>query len=94
VLELAAGKRAGSVAPWGDETIFGDLKSGTSLDDVKKSKFVDRITDIYALIFEADEWEAAHGKIDNGTFIPMILSGLLNGVFEKMAKGQPITSGP
>jgi hypothetical protein len=82
------------IKPWGDETIFGDLKSGTSLDDVKKSKFVDRITDIYALIFEADEWEAAHGNIDNGTFIPMILSGLLNGIFEKMAKGQPITSGP
>jgi hypothetical protein len=82
------------IKPWGDETIFGDLKAGTSLDDVKKSKFVDRIIDIYTLVFEADEWEAAHGPIDNGTFIPMILSGLLNGVFEKMAKGQPVTSGP
>ncbi|HEV2772336.1 MAG TPA: hypothetical protein VGV57_05850 [Thermoleophilaceae bacterium] len=29
-------------------------------------------------------------KIDNGSLIPTMLSGALDGVFEKMAKGQPV----
>ncbi|HEV2772832.1 MAG TPA: M15 family metallopeptidase [Thermoleophilaceae bacterium] len=77
---------------WGSETIFTMLRAGASVEDVKRSQLAERIVDIYTLIYEADEWEKAHGKIDNGSLIPTMLSGALDGVFEKMAKGQPVVS--
>lgn len=77
---------------WGSDTIFTKLKSGETIDAVKKSLLVERIINIYTLIFEVDEWEAKNGKIDNGDFIKMMQSGQLNTVFKKMAKGDPVTS--
>jgi hypothetical protein len=85
----------GALSPmdiWGSETIYSKLKAGQTVDVVEKSDLVERITDIYTLIYEAGEWETAHGKIDNGDFIEMMLAGKLNKVFEKMAKGQPVTT--
>ncbi|MCJ7626534.1 MAG: hypothetical protein MUO76_23835, partial [Anaerolineaceae bacterium] len=77
---------------WGTETIYSNLKGGKSVDDVKKLELTQRIIDIYTLIYEADEWETAHGKIDNGQFSEMILNGSLNKAFAKMAKGQTVTT--
>jgi hypothetical protein len=77
---------------WGPETIYSNLKAGKSVDDVKKLELTQRIIDIYTLIYEAAEWEATHGKIDNGQFIELMLNGTLNKAFAKMAKGEPVTT--
>ena len=77
---------------WGSETIFSKLRAGASVDDVKRSALVERIVDIYTLLFEADAWEQAHGAIDNGTFIPVMLSGRMDAIFERLAKGKPVVS--
>lgn len=77
---------------WGPDTIHSMLRRGMSVDDVKRSSLVDRIIGIYTLIYEADAYEAARGPIDNGTFIPAMLSGSYDRIFERMAKGQPVIS--
>jgi hypothetical protein len=82
--------KGGEEYVWGTETIHGKLKAGASVEDVKRSTLVERIIDIYALVYEADLWEAAHGKIDNGSFIPTMLSGSMDAVFERLAKDQPV----
>jgi hypothetical protein len=77
---------------WGSETIYSMLRAGRSVADVQRSSLVERIIDIYTLIYEAGEWETAHGRIDNGALIPRMLSGDMNTIFERMAKGQPVIS--
>lgn len=77
---------------WGSDTIFTKLKAGETVDAVKKSSLVERIINIYTLIFEVDEWEAKNGKINNGDFIKIMQSGQLDTVFKKMAKGDPVTT--
>lgn len=77
---------------WGTDTLFSMLRRGMSVDDVKRSSLAERILGIYTLIYEADAYEAARGRIDNGTFIPAMLSGSYDRIFERMAKGQPIVS--
>jgi len=77
---------------WGADTIHSMLRRGMSVADVQRSNLVERIIGIYTLIYEADAWEAARGRIDNGSLIPRILSGGLDRIFQKMARGESISS--
>ena len=79
---------------WGNDTIYSLLRGGMSVEAVRRHPLVERITEIYTLVYEADAWEAARGRIDNGTFIPAILRGEYNRQFERMARGQPMISLP
>lgn len=78
---------------WNGQTIYKMLLRGTSLDDVKQSDLVDRFIGVYALIYEADEWERSHNRsISNTPLIESMARGELDDVFERIAFGQPVPS--
>lgn len=77
---------------WNGETIYGMLHEGTPIDGVRRSDLVDRFIGVYALIYEADEWEGSHGRILNTQFIVSMASGELNDVFRQIARGQSVPS--
>nr|QNO53408.1 hypothetical protein JNHLJEBA_00018 [Methanosarcinales archaeon ANME-1 ERB6] len=79
---------------WNGQTIYGMLLRGTSLDDVKQSDLVNRFIGLYALIYEAVEWERSHNnrRISNTQLIESMARGDLNDVFERIARGQSVPS--
>lgn len=78
---------------WNGQTIYGMLLRGTSLDDVKQSNLVDRFIGVYALIYEADEWERSHNRrISSTPLIESMARGDLDDVFERIARGQSVPS--
>lgn len=78
---------------WNGQTIYGMLLQGTSsLNDVKQSDLVDRFIGIYALIYEADEWERRYNRrISSTQLIESMARGGLNDVFERTARGQSVS---
>jgi hypothetical protein len=77
---------------WRGPTIHGKLLARESVEAVKRSELVERIIDIQAVIYSADVWEAAHGRIDNGVKIPLMLSGAMDVAFAAMAKLEYVRS--
>jgi hypothetical protein len=78
---------------WGPDNVFSMLKAGKTVDEVKKWHFVERVIDIYSLIYEAAVWESTHGKIKNSKFIENMAKGELDGLFAKVTKGEELTLG-
>ena len=78
---------------WGPQTVLGMLRIGTSVDTVQKSALVEKIIDIYALVYEADEWERSAGKIPSTKFMDSMLAGKFDSIFKKMAKGEDLSIG-
>lgn len=75
---------------WGGQSVYEALLSGKSLDDVKVSRFVERVSGIYALIYESEKWQQQHGTIDHSKVAIALCSGQLDSLLEKIAKGEDI----
>ncbi|MES0490032.1 MAG: DUF4157 domain-containing protein [Leptospirales bacterium] len=74
------------------ETSYQKLAKGTTLDDVKKSSLVESQIEIYRLIFEAQNWEKANGKINITPLQKALVEGKLNSIFIAMANNKPLTT--
>jgi len=73
---------------WPSLTVYQMLADGTAQDEVKKSFIVDAAIEIYTLVFEADEWEKAHGEIELTALEKALVRGDLDKVLAVMAKAE------
>jgi hypothetical protein len=53
---------------------------------VKKSELVTAQVEIYTLLYEADEWEKAYGRIELTDLQKALLQGKLNGILKAAVK--------
>ncbi len=63
------------------------LAAGKSLEEIKKSSFVQSQIEIYTLIYEADEWEKNVGPIEVTPLQKALVEGRLDKILAVMAKG-------
>jgi hypothetical protein len=77
----------------GPQTLLGMLRAGMSADAVKRSPLCKKITDIYTLVYAADEWERARRKIPSTKFLDSMLRGDLDSMFQKLAKDEKLSLG-
>jgi hypothetical protein len=61
------------------------LASGQSTSKVKASKLVSNYIQVYTLLFEADLWERANGRVSLTLLQQKIASGALNSVFRSLS---------
>ncbi|HEY9830852.1 MAG TPA: OmpA family protein [Stenomitos sp.] len=73
------------------------LASGKSVDQVKASDLVKCYIQVYTLLFEADVWEQANGRVPLSLLQIQMISGRLNPLFQRLALlegGRSISSAP
>ncbi|MFG1817793.1 DUF4157 domain-containing protein [Kribbella sp. NPDC049174] len=73
---------------WHSLTVYQQLVDGASVEDVKTSWIVNAAIEIYTLLFEADEWEKAHGPIILTPLEKALIQGKLDTILEIMAKAE------
>ncbi len=73
---------------WHSLTVYQQLVDGASVEDVKTSWIVNAAIEIYTLLFEADEWEKAHGPILLTPLEKALIQGKLDTILEIMAKAE------
>jgi hypothetical protein len=78
---------------WGDSTIYLDLLSGQSVEQVCRDARSEHFIGIYALIYFSEAWQAEHGAIQNSNFTNGMLAGKYDKVFEKSVKGENLSRG-
>ena len=78
---------------WPEKTVYAMLAGGMKIADVQKSDLVQAQIEIYTLLYEADLWEKAEGKINITPLQKALVEGQLNSLLKVMAKGPKATSG-
>lgn len=73
---------------WPSLTVYQLLADGASVAEVKKSFMVESAIEIYTLIFEADEWDKAHGAIKLTPLEKALVRGELDKILAVMAKAE------
>jgi uncharacterized protein DUF4157/annexin-like protein len=73
---------------WPSLTLYQMLADGMPVDEVSKSFMAESATELYTLVFEADEWDAAHGPIQLTSLEKALLAGKLDTLLEIMAKAE------
>jgi hypothetical protein len=76
-------KKKERMAPWEGKTIAQRLEGGGTVRAVRTSHFVDRLIQIYTLIYEADEWQRA-----NGALLTPLVKDIVNGVYDSQFRAQ------
>jgi hypothetical protein len=76
---------------WGDSTIYMDLMSGKSIDEVQSDSRTQHFIEIYSLIYYSDIWQKEHQKIKHSFFTESMLEGKYDKVFAKSVKGEDLT---
>jgi hypothetical protein len=77
---------------WQSPTIYQMLAAGMPIDDIKKSELVDVQIQIYALLFEADIWESAHGPVKLTDLQKALIDGKLNSILKIFALSETARS--
>jgi hypothetical protein len=76
---------------WGNSTIYMDLLSGMSVEEVQADARTQHFIEIYSLIYYSDLWQKQHQKIKHSYFTESMLAGKYDKVFEKAVKGKELT---
>jgi hypothetical protein len=76
-------KKKERMAPWEGQTVVQRLKGGAGVVMVRKSHFVERLIQIYTLIYEAEEWQRA-----NGSLLTPLVRDIVNGVYDGQFRAQ------
>lgn len=76
---------------WGDSTIYLDLLSGKSVEEVQADARTEHFVGIYSLIYHSDQWQKKHEKIKHSNFTESMLDHKYDKVFEKSVKNQELT---
>lgn len=84
------GRRPTIMAPWGSgvrgRNVRQLLMKGMPATDVVKSEHVQHLIQIYTLIYEATEWEKAHGAVGLTPVMRKVVKGGYNDQFKAAAK--------
>jgi hypothetical protein len=73
---------------WPSLTVYQMLADNMPIEEVKKSFMVETAIEIYTLVYEANEWDAAHGAIVLTDLEKALVSGKLDKLLEIMAKAE------
>ena len=73
---------------WHSLTIYQMLADNMPIDEVKKSFMVESATEIYTLVYEANEWDKANGPIVLTDLEKALVAGKLDKLLEIMAKAE------
>jgi hypothetical protein len=73
---------------WHSLTVYQQLADGASVDDVKASWIANAATEIYTLVYEADEWDKANGPVALTSLEQALIHGKLDTILEVMAKAE------
>jgi hypothetical protein len=73
---------------WNSLTVYQMLADKIPLDEVKKSFIVESAIEIYTLVYEAIEWEQAHGPIKLTGLEKALVQGKLDSILEVMARAE------
>ena len=77
---------------WASPTIYQMLAAGMSNKEVKATSFYDSLVEIYALVYEAKDWEAAHGAISVTPLQKKLVLGELDPVLKMLGEGSEATT--
>lgn len=73
---------------WHSLTIYQMLADNMPIDEVKKSFMVESAIEIYTLVYEANEWDAAHDAFVLTPLERALIQGKLDKLLEVMAKAE------
>jgi hypothetical protein len=85
------GKIPEQVRWWGDSTIYMDLLTGKSIEDVQNDSRTQHFIEIYSLIYYSDLWQKQNQKIKHSYFTESMLAGKYDKVFEKSVKAEDLS---
>lgn len=72
------------MAPWGQSTIYERFENDDSLTAVRASDPVERLVQIYTLVYEAEEWQRA-----NGSPLTPLVRDIVEGAYDDQFKALP-----
>ncbi len=82
------GRRPEVRPPWprrGAKMIRTRLDDGATVAEVSRSGLVERLTQVYTLIYEADEWERRHGAVG----LTGVMRNVVEGAYDDQFKAAP-----